>query len=215
MVTRKKRGSGLLPYPKVILDTLEKIIEKLPIKISIKTRLGYSEPSELLNLLPELDHFPLSEIIIHARLGKQLYRGTTDLASFAACLLKTSHTITYNGDINDLDIFHDLQKNFPQINRWMLGRGAIGNPFLAEEIKGIASGSAAEKKERLQIFHAALFKQSESLQSGPGHLLGKLKQFWTYFGAAFPDRHKMFKKIMKSHTPEQYLESVAEIFTGP
>ncbi len=60
MVTKKKRGSGLLPYPDEILLFLDKVVPKLPMQLSIKTRLGLENPDELLTLLPALGYYPLS-----------------------------------------------------------------------------------------------------------------------------------------------------------
>ena len=63
MVANKMRGSGLLPYPEKIEAFLEKVV-KLPVSISIKTRLGRRDSKEIFDLLPVFNTFPLSEIII-------------------------------------------------------------------------------------------------------------------------------------------------------
>lgn len=211
MVARKKRGSGLLPYPEEILDILAKIMEKIPIELSIKTRLGFYSTAETLALLPELDAFPLKEIIIHARLGKQLYKGSTDPDSFEACLQTSAHEIVYNGDINNVESFKELNARFPRVNRWMLGRGALADPFLAETIKGYPSQNTETKRERLHAFHNELFARYETRLSGPGHLLGRLKNLWGYLIASYPGKEKTLKKILKSRTKEEYLKIVTPL----
>ena len=149
MVTKKHRGSGLLPFPEQILAFLDHVLPQLPLKLSIKTRLGYAEKEELLSLLPRLDQYPLTEIIIHGRLGSQLYKGTNDRDAFAQSLERSRHSIVYNGDITSKEIFQELQQRFPQVNKWMIGRGALANPFLAGEIKGHKS---MRQLEQLQQF---------------------------------------------------------------
>jgi tRNA-dihydrouridine synthase B len=212
MVTRKKRGSGLLPYPEIILDILSKITKELNIELSIKTRLGFSDPSELKTLLPELNHFQLKEIIIHARLGKQLYKGITDIEGFAACQPLTIHPLVYNGDINDIKSYKILASRFPTVKRWMLGRGGIGNPFLAETIKGYPQQSDEKRKQRLQDFHEQLYSRYQKRLDGPGHLLGRVKHLWLYLIASFPGQEKGLKKILKSSTPQHYLKAVNNLF---
>jgi len=212
MIARKKRGSGLLPYPEEILETLSKILAELTIELSIKTRLGFNSTAESQFLIPELNNFPLKEIIIHARLGKQLYKGVTDPDSFETCLQLSKHNIVYNGDINDIDTFRDLASRFPTVNRWMLGRGALGNPFLAEEIKGYPLQSLAKRNERLFMFHEDLYNRYEKRLSGPGHLLGRFKHLWAYLITSFPGREKILKKILKSKTKEEYLKVVRPLF---
>lgn len=212
MVAKKKRGSGLLPYPEEITSLLEKVMPQLKIQLSIKTRLGYTEKNELLQLIPSLNDFPLKELIIHTRLGTQLYRGKTDPKGFAACRKVSNHTLVYNGDIYDRHTFESLATRFPEINRWMLGRVILMNPFLAEEIKGFPEESFTTRMERLYTFHEDLYEQYKKRLSGPGHLLGRMKQLWIYLISSFPGKEKSFKKLKKSSSTDQYLDSVRRIF---
>lgn len=214
MVARKKRGSGLLPYPETIIEILEQVMPQLSIHLSIKTRLGYHNRSELATLLPLLDNFSLKEIIIHARLGKQLYRGDTDPEGFASCQPLSRHPLVYNGDITDLATFTSLAARFPDVDRWMIGRGALGNPFLAEEIKGFADGSPNERKKRLYAFHQDLFGNYQQMLSGPSHILGRVKQLWIYLFRFFPGQEKLHKKILKCGNIEAYGQAVDQLFAA-
>lgn len=214
MVAKKKRGSGLLPYPAKIVDILEKILPQLGMELSIKTRLGYHQLEELPALLPALDDFPLKEIIIHARLGRELYKGPTYPDGFAECLEKSRHTLVYNGDITDLETFRALAARFPAVDRWMIGRGALANPFLAEEIKGEPRESAERRKERIFAFHEELYAGYQERLSGPGHVLGKVKQLWIYLVDSFPGQEKTLKKILKSNKLEGFERAVDQLFAA-
>jgi len=212
MVTQKKRGSGLLPHPERIIAILEEVIPQLKVQLSIKTRLGYTEKKELFHLIPPLNQFPLKEITIHTRLGTQLYRGKTDPDGFADCQKLSNHTLVYNGDIYNRNIFLSLAARFPTIDRWMLGRGILMNPFLAEEIKEYHMESATKRMERLYAFHEDLYEQYKSRLSGPGHLLGRMKQLWQYLSSSFSEKEKSFKQIKKSTSTNQYRDNVRQIF---
>ncbi len=214
MVARKKRGSGLLPYPESIIEILDQVLPQLDLEVSIKTRLGYHDRSELTTLLPQLDRFALKEIIIHTRLGKQLYRGNTDPDGFALCQKLSRHQLVYNGDITDLAVFTELARRFPGVKRWMIGRGALGNPFLAEEIKGLPSDSREQRKNRLFAFHQDLFNRYQNRLSGPSHILGRVKQLWSYLIISFPGQEKFQKKILKSSSIESYLQIVNQLFAA-
>jgi tRNA-dihydrouridine synthase B len=212
MVARKKRGSGLLPYPEEIISLLTKVVPELEIELSIKTRLGFNDHSETRALLPELNRFQLKEIIIHARLGKQLYKGTTDPDGFDICRQLSNHTLAYNGDINDLETFILLNQRFPTVNRWMLGRGALANPFLAEEIKGYPQQSTETRRLRLYDFHEELFDRYTKRLAGPSHLLGRVKHLWLYLISSFPGNKKLLKKILKSNSLAGYRDVVEQLF---
>jgi tRNA-dihydrouridine synthase B len=211
MVARKKRGSGLLPYPEMIIALLEKVVPRLKADLSIKTRLGYASTHEILTLLPQLDPFPLKEIIIHARLGKQLYAGHVDLETFALCREHSRHEIVYNGDITDMEIFHTLTERFPWVTRWMIGRGVLADPFLAMSLKG-QCGSDQDRSQKLKEFHTDLFQGYRQRFSGPSHLLGRMKQLWLYLITSFPQKQKLLKRITKAKTEQDYLQTVDDLF---
>lgn len=217
MVAKKKRGSGLLPYPDDILKILDEVLPKMSISLSIKTRLGFFDIKEILHLLPLLNEYPLKEIIIHTRLGKQLYKGTTNPDGFASCLELSRHTLVYNGDVNDAATYLLLSKKFQGTHRWMIGRGALANPFLAEQIKQThckceAHTQNIKQLDRLFQFHRDLFNGYSAKLSGPSHILGRLKLIWSYLFSSFNTDRKYLKKIQKSRTVDQYQKAVERLF---
>lgn len=212
MVANKGRGSGLLPYPDQILEILDEVLPRLGASLSIKMRLGFRENRESALLLPRLNDYPLEEIIIHPRLGKQMYKGKTDPEGFAASLELTRHPVAYNGDINSLADYRHLAGRFPQISRWMIGRGLLMNPLLAEELKGVPATEPTRKKARIRAFHDELCDAYREKLSGPGHLLGKMKQLWLYLYRSFPGKDKTLKIIKKARTEKQFLEAADMMF---
>jgi tRNA-dihydrouridine synthase len=210
MVAGKQRGSGMLPHPDKIMALLDRILPRLKPSLSIKMRLGYRSPEEALTLLPMLAPYPLSEIIIHARLGEQLYRGTVDLDHFDRCRSATGHRLVYNGDIVTLGGFRLLEERFGSVDSWMIGRGLLINPFLPAQIKGIAP-PAHQRLEILRSFHDDLYTSLRGQLDGPGHLLGRMKQVWIYFIGAFPGRQKLLKKITRASTEKSYLAAVDRV----
>lgn len=209
MVTRKRRGSGLLPFPDAIIAFLDVILPRLPLQLSIKTRLGLNHPDELAALLPRLNDYPLKEVIIHTRLGKQLYRGATDPERFGQSLALSRHPLVYNGDITDLESWNRLRRQFPSVQRWMIGRGLLADPFLARTIKGEAF-SREQRIAMTRAFHHDLFTGYQEVLAGPSHLLGRMKQIWAYLAASLPNSPKLWKKIKKAGTVERYREAVNE-----
>lgn len=213
MVAGKKRGSGLLPYPDRIIELLDEVIPRLHANLSIKMRLGFREKSESHVLLPRLDDYPLEEIIIHPRLGKQMYKGKTDPVGFTECFPLTRHRIIYNGDITSVEGYRRLARRFDTVSAWMIGRGVLANPFLAEEIKGTAEKCPVKRKEKIRKFHDELCEEYRQRLSGPGHLIGKMKQLWLYLYLSFPGKERILKKIKKARTEKQFFESVEEMFS--
>jgi len=215
MVARKGRGSGFLPFPDDIIGMLDQVVPKLRATLSIKMRLGYHHKNESLALLPRLDDYPLTEIIIHPRIGKQMYKGATDLEGFAACQSRTRHRVVYNGDITSWEDYTSLAGRFPTISHWMVGRGVLANPLLAEKLKGSSTTSPERRAERIRAFHDDLFEAYRQRLSGPGHLIGKMKQLWLYLIFSFPGREKAFKKVKKARNEDQLLAAIEQVFDPP
>ena len=129
MVTKSGMGSGLISNTEKINTILERAHSESDILVSMKMRLGYETAQEILDVFPILDQYPLKNIAIHARLGKQLYKGGVHLDAFQACIDSTKHKLYYNGDITSVTKFREMQERFPSIDHWMIGRGLIADPF--------------------------------------------------------------------------------------
>ena len=211
MVAKKQRGSGLLPYPDRIEDFLAKTVPAIPNRLTIKTRLGRRDSEEIIQLMPIFNRYPLQEIIIHPRTGKQMYDGEPDLDAFEKCIEMTHHRIVYNGDITDLKSFQNLSARFNTIKTWMIGRGAIVNPFLPAILKS-GKDDFSDRVETFRSFYQELFDEYQRVFSGPGHLLERMKGFWTYFSQAFKDSRKIRKKIHRTLKLQRYLEIVERFF---
>ncbi len=211
MVAKKQRGSGLLPYPEKIEAFLEKAVAAIPNRLSVKTRLGRKSPDEILKLMPIFNRYPLKEIIIHPRTGQQMYTGSPDLETFQKCLTLSQHRVVYNGDITSPAVFQTLCTRFPDIRHWMIGRAVVANPFLPAILKA-GRDDFAVKVETFRIFYEDLFDHYRQVFSGPGHLLDRMKGFWTYFSRSFQNAHRIRKKIHRAHKLQHYVEIVARFF---
>jgi len=159
-----------------------------------------------------MNKYPLTELIIHARTGKQMYSGVPDLNAFGRCVLLSKHPLVYNGDINSLEDWQVLQKRYNAVSKWMIGRGALRNPFLPAEIKGKNIKTAEQKLQILKAFHADLYAANADKLSGPAHLLDKMTAYWEYACDFFPAKQKIFKKIKKIKQLPIYQELVQDLF---
>ena len=85
ILAKRHNGAGMLPYPEEVKALLSTVTEQHPdIRFSVKLRLGWDHPEECLTLLSLFNELPLSHLILHPRLGKQQYKGDTDLEGFKA-----------------------------------------------------------------------------------------------------------------------------------
>ncbi len=212
MVTKRGMGSGLINAPEKIDHILDRVHSETNVTVSMKMRMGYENAQEILHTFPTLEKYPLKNIAIHARIGKQLYKGGVDLESFQRCIDHSKHKLYYNGDITTVAGFKEMQERFPTIDHWMLGRGLIADPFLPKMIKDDTTLYPENSMEIFREFHDTLYTDYESFLSGPTPLRMKMMGFWEYFALSFSNPQKVFKKIKKAKSLQNYQAAVAEIF---
>ena len=90
-VAGKHRGSGILPYPEEVREVLDGVVPKLKPALSVKIRLGYRSPYEIDKIIPILNDYPLKEVTIHPRIGKQMYSGVPDLERMGEIIPSLKH----------------------------------------------------------------------------------------------------------------------------
>ena len=214
MVAKCGMGSGLISNTSQIEHILKRVHNETDIIVSMKMRMGYENPTEILDVFPILEQYPIKNIAIHARIGKQLYKGGVDLDSFQKCLATSKQKIYYNGDITSVEKFRTMQERFPTIDHWMIGRGLIADPFLPSMIKQNTTDYPANKMELFSAFHATLYDGYSQSLSGPAHILLKMHHLWEYFSVIFSNPHKVLKKINKTKNIRNYELAVKEILAA-
>ncbi|OIQ40542.1 MAG: dihydrouridine synthase [Bacteroidetes bacterium MedPE-SWsnd-G1] len=211
MVTKRGMGSGLICEPEKINHILDRVHSETDILVSMKMRLGYEHAEEILNTFSILDKYPLKNVAIHARIGKQLYKGGVNLDGFERCITSTKHKLYYNGDITSVSKYKEMQARFTSIDHFMIGRGLIADPFLPSMIKNDTNVYPTNRWEIFSEFHDTIYEQYDAALSGPTPIKMKMQGFWEYFSQSFSNPQKTFKMIKKAGNPKKYRAAVAEI----
>lgn len=214
MVTKSGMGSGLICNPTRIDEILHRAHNETDILVSMKMRMGYENSEEILHTFPILDKYPLKNVAIHARIGKQLYKGGVDLDAFQKCIDVAKHQLYYNGDITTVAGFKAIKERFPSITHFMIGRGLIADPFLPQMIKDNTTEYSKDRWKTFGEFHDEIYQQYDAALSGPTPIKMKMLGFWEYFSQSFSDPRKTYKKIKKATNPKKYQAAVKEILNG-
>lgn len=146
-VTARKKGAGFLSVPDELDRFLDRIFSENKVRISIKTRIGMSQPEEAFRLMEIYNQYPMSELIIHPRTREEFYRGMPHLLLYGELFAMSRMPVCYNGNLltkQDYDLF---RSRFPETQYVMLGRGVLADPGLigrlaAQEAEGMAGSGA-------------------------------------------------------------------------
>lgn len=207
-VTAKGKGSGLLSDLEGLRQLLDEIFAHPPTEISVKTRLGRSDPEEFPLLLEIFNQYPISELTVHCRVGADFYRKPARPEVFALPLAKSRAPVCYNGDLAIWEQVQDFQDRYPTTPAVMLGRGAVADPALICRLKG----KEPVDRTNLQRYTEELFARYSSAFGSPKSALGRMKEIWFYQINLFEGAEKIGKRLKKTASPEEYRDLTARIF---
>jgi len=207
-VTAKGKGAGMLADPDALDQFLDHIFSGCPCRISIKTRLGLESPDEFAAVLAIYNRYPLSELIVHPRVRRDLYRHPVRPEAFKQAYANSSNPISYNGSIVIPQDFHNCCETYSNLNAIMIGQGLVSDPFLGQKIRGGPSGS----KKQLQDFAESLMDGYASQFGSEHNAFKRMKDVWFYLIRLFENSEKYGKRILKSNTPDQYRLAVSSVF---
>ena len=221
-VARKKKGSGLLKYTDELDAYLDGVFsgmetrpsDRPPVRISVKTRLGTDSTEEAEELVRIYNRYPISELIVHPRCQKDLYRGTPDLEAFLLVWQKSTNPVVYNGDITvpaDVERIAEMcaaaGHGLPaarKLESVMIGRGFLADPSLVRQCRGGNKINA----EELNAFHDELYSRFQETLPGTKVVLSHMKELWFYMGNLFVDGDKYMKDIRRANNRFQYEAAV-------
>ena len=136
-VTCKGAGAGILKdIPKMVSMTKE-IVDATNIPVSVKTRLGWDENTKyIVEVAERLQDVGIKALSIHGRTRKQMYKGDADWTLIGEVKNNPRMHIPIfgNGDINNAEKVLEV-KNRYGVDGVMIGRAAIGYPWIFREIK--------------------------------------------------------------------------------
>lgn len=205
-VVSNGRGAGMLKDPEQVDRFLYDIFSGTNAKLSVKTRIGSSDPDEFPKLLEIYNKYPLQELIVHPRCQKQLYKGSVSLSAFSHAMTGSDLSLCYNGDITSaasLDLIRDTlssQVDFDKrCHAVMLGRGLIANPDLLDTVNNKEPDPSV-----FRLFHDELLDSYCAFLSGDKNVLFRMKELWSFWEMRFLNHKKEIKNIRKSQTVAQY-----------
>jgi tRNA-dihydrouridine synthase B len=139
IVYRKCAGGGLLREPQKVDAILGALREAVTVPFTVKTRIGFESPEEFDALLPIFAKHPIDLLTVHARTVRQMYRPGVryDLIARAARELKCP--VLANGNVHSAAQARQLIAD-TGVRGLMIGRGAIRNPWLFDQIRAELRG---------------------------------------------------------------------------
>jgi nifR3 family TIM-barrel protein len=134
VVYRKCAGGGLLREPKRIDAILGALREAVEVKFTVKTRIGFDDPAVFDELLPLFAKHSLDLLAVHGRTVAEMYRTEVHYDTIARAVSAMPCPVVANGNIHSPASAAGVLAQ-TGARGLMIGRGAIRNPWLFEQIR--------------------------------------------------------------------------------
>ena len=136
-VVCKGAGAGVLKDVDLMVRLTKSVIKGTSLPVTVKTRLGWDENSINIDEVAErLQDIGVQALTVHARTRAQMYKGHSDWTHIER--IKNNPRITMpifgNGDIDSPEKALEYKNRFG-LDGMMIGRAAIGYPWIFNEIK--------------------------------------------------------------------------------
>ncbi len=214
-VACKGAGAGILQdLPKMQTMTSE-IVKNVNKPVTVKTRLGWDENSiKIEEVAMRLQDVGVQALTIHGRTRKQMYKGKADWSLIAKVKENPNINIPIfgNGDIDSSQKALSF-KNKYGIDGMMIGRAAIGYPWIFDEIKHfIATGNKLEPPSISERVEVAKRHLKFSLE-WKGERLGifEMRRHYTNYFKRIPDFKSYRTRLVETADPELLFAILDEI----
>ncbi len=209
-VVAKGKGSGFLREPAELQHFLDKIFNAdLPIAISLKTRLGWSDENEFDLLADVYNHYPqMKSLTIHPRVRSDFYKGDVRENVFRQYFHCLKMPVGYNGDVITVGDIEKVRSQYAPLAHIMVGRALMADPALFRKAKGGAPATL----EEIQTYYDALLESYCVAFGNVKNALMRMKEYWFFQHNLFENAERAVKAIYKAKSMDDYLNATRFIY---
>lgn len=220
-VALKGAGAGVLKDIDLMVRLTAAVVRSTTLPVTVKTRLGWDDQTKNIEEVAErLQDVGIKALAIHGRTRTQMYKGEADWTLIGK--VKNNPRIQIpifgNGDIDSPEKAVEY-KNRYGVDGIMIGRAAIGYPWIFNEIKHyMATGQhlpAPTIEDRLQVCRKHLRKSIEWKNPVVG--INEMRRHYTNYLKGLPNIKEFRNKLVTLKTEEELNEvfdNISKTYSG-
>jgi len=146
-------GAALMKDPTLAADIVRTMKAVISVPLSVKIRLGWSDPTECVEFAKVLENAGADLITVHGRTKAQGYAGTADWDMVRRAKEAVSIPVLCNGDIHSAGLMPEALDR-SKCDGVAIARGALGNPWIFAQIQDVLAGRPMREistKERVRV----------------------------------------------------------------
>ncbi len=204
-ITKKGAGSAALKDLCLMDEITRSVVESVPeIPITVKMRAGWDSDSIVSTKSGILlEKIGVKAIALHGRTTKQLYQGESNWDYIKELKEAVNIPVIGNGDVLSVDDFKKM-KDYTNCDAVMIGRAALGNPWIFEEITAYLNGTTFKSVNMEKLINTCKRHIDLLINNKSEHVAINLsKKHLGYYLKGFSNAGYFRKEIMKSENIDQ------------
>lgn len=183
VVYRKCAGGGLLREPDRINNLLGALRDGIRGTFTVKTRIGFSDPEEFHRLLDVFASHRIDLLTVHGRTVSEKYGPHVHLDKIALAVARMPCPVLANGNVDSVESARKVRET-TGAHGLMIGRGAIRNPWLFQQIRDDFEGREVTYPSGREVlaYVEALYESSCSEHVPENAQVSKMKKYMNFLG---------------------------------
>lgn len=211
---RAQAGSALMKDPDLIFEIVSSIVKKVGKPVTVKIRSGWDSYSvNAVEVAKKIEAAGASGIIVHARTRAQGYSGKADLNIIKAVKENVSIPVIGNGDVVDGPSAKHML-DYTQCDAVMIGRAALGNPWIFNEIVTyLNDGSIVKRPSNHEIRDMMIDHLNALIERKGEHIaLLEMRGHGSWYLKGIPNATNLKKELMQIQSKETFIEALHAFF---
>jgi tRNA-dihydrouridine synthase len=226
-VNKAGGGAAMIKTPELAIECYQNAIKSTNLPVSVKTRLGWTDPTEFRTWLPILLEQHPAALTVHLRTRKEMSKVPAHYELIPEIIelrnqISPQTKLIINGDIKDRAHALELHRQFPEVDGFMIGRGVFANPYCftkhsptREELVELLKLHLSLYEARTKVFLGGIRSCCEDEATSPvktgarsvpeknlsqGLPYEPLKHYFKIYINNFPGAKELRAKLMETHS---------------